>query len=143
MSVIMQQPTPEEEAQIEALQKAILPLLYPGTPEGPARHVVLKTLVACLISAINELQNQENLMAATVLKSKDNKMPDEEIQQIIEENDITGWKQKTAQIVLLLIGHIGDMDTRHEQLDILKICETFISSVKKTKIILPEEEKDE
>jgi len=131
----MKQPSPEEEEQIKILMGGIMEVLY-GEDDKAPRHLALKTLISCLISATHELQVAEDHVTKKILMSKENADP-VAIAGIVEEARLEGWKNKASQLILLFIGHLGDMDTRQDQMDILRKCLDFLQGLSKPKIIEP------
>jgi len=133
-SPIMEHPSDEELELIQELTGEIMKILYDQERKVP-RHVVLKTLVSCMIGSINELQEAENKLTGQVLT--DNGSDPIEVSQIIKESNLEGWKNKVSQIILLLIGHIGDRKTRQDQMDIMRNCLSFMQDIGKPNIIEP------
>lgn len=138
---LLEKPSDEEFELIEKLKDEIINTIYSEKHKAP-RKVILQTLVVCTLTAIQELQNVEDRFrsedAAKNLEPKTDEQQ-KEFFDIMRNFSKQGFMDKLSQTIMLLIGSIGNLKTREEQLQIVQKVLDHLTRITKPKIILSDD----
>lgn len=122
----MNPPSLEEEKQIKELGEKIFDVLF--DKHNPRRHIVIKSILTALLMAIHEMQAAEYNVTKQSLSSV--KTPEKSTKRLVNESHMNGLKSKMGQIIMLLIGNIGDRRSRKDQIEIINQCKSYISEIR-------------
>jgi hypothetical protein len=128
MSALMEDMSPDQLKELKELVGEVLDCLYHGK-KPHTRLMIMRALIASLLSALHEWQDTEDKIAEEVFRPK---TTDElQLKKIIKAQSLAGLKSKVSQITCLLIGSIGDTKTRKDQIAILNNCLGYFKNIAK------------